>query len=346
VKITANQVTLLRIFLLPIPSGFLLFADDAVMWVAFVVGALLGVTDFIDGYMARRDGPTILGGLLDPVADKLFVACILLPLVSKGDFPWWVVACVFCRELLITALRSSLALRQEKLTTSNLAKVKTVAQMGGLGVFFFLAYTPRTVALSTNIALASVFTLVALVLLVRGKSVPFWLKGAVPMWWVVNAAMVYLDPKSAGLVIFIVMAGLTVASGVDYLLGAGRIFVQQGLRTHDLTRVAWALAHGVGSMWLIKHHPATVIPLMLSLSAELAYGGIDNILCAEKQTPPKGTFIVTTVLALLLLALTLTAYTKEHMGTLVVAASVLAAVGWLNAARAFIAEWSFFKDAA
>ncbi|MCP4502313.1 MAG: CDP-alcohol phosphatidyltransferase family protein [Deltaproteobacteria bacterium] len=345
-KLTANHVTLLRIFLLPIPSGMILFGEDSWMWAVFALGFFLAATDFIDGYMARRDGPTVLGGLLDPTADKLFVASLILPFAAKGIMPWWLAACIFTRELLITALRSSLALRNEHLTTSKLAKTKTVAQMGGLGVFFAMWISSHEVAVWINGILVLLFTAILLGFLLRRKEVPFWLWGAVVMWWPAFLGIYFLDKLPAALVIFIIMAGLTVASGIDYLIGAAKIFQVQGLRRHDMTRVFWALSHGIGSMWLVERYPVTVIPLMLSLSAELCYGGIDNILTAEKGHPPKGTFIFSGVLSLMVLGATLAAYTKEHKELLVISASVLAVVGFINAGRAFFAEWDFFKTAA
>ncbi|HEY4223689.1 MAG TPA: CDP-alcohol phosphatidyltransferase family protein, partial [Myxococcota bacterium] len=74
-KITANQVTIVRILALPFPCWALTVRPPQPwMWIAFVAGVLVGATDFVDGWMARRDGPTQLGALLDPVADKLFIA--------------------------------------------------------------------------------------------------------------------------------------------------------------------------------------------------------------------------------------------------------------------------------
>ena len=72
-KITANMVTLTRISLMPLPCIALVYASEPIKWLCFFILVLLGMTDFVDGMLARRDGPTRLGALMDPVADKVFV---------------------------------------------------------------------------------------------------------------------------------------------------------------------------------------------------------------------------------------------------------------------------------
>ena len=117
-KITANLVTMARILLLPIPCAFLLYGGKLETWIAFFLYAILGATDFVDGAMARKEGPTKLGGLLDPVADKIFVASICLALVAIKLMPVWALIAILLRELFITALRSSVAYRDESIRTS------------------------------------------------------------------------------------------------------------------------------------------------------------------------------------------------------------------------------------
>ena len=66
-RITANQITLVRILALPFPAWALVARPEQPwMWIAFVVGTLVGATDFVDGWLARKQGPTKLGALLDP----------------------------------------------------------------------------------------------------------------------------------------------------------------------------------------------------------------------------------------------------------------------------------------
>ena len=76
--ITANQVTLLRIVLLPL-GPYLLYGTVNEQWLALLFMTVLGCTDFVDGWLARRYGSTELGRLMDPIADKAFVLVGFLP---------------------------------------------------------------------------------------------------------------------------------------------------------------------------------------------------------------------------------------------------------------------------
>src|SRR5262249_51252237 len=104
--ITANQVTFARLILLPIGT-WLLYRGVRGRWVALFAMTVVGCTDFVDGWLARRQGPTVLGGLMDPIADKVFVALIFLPAIDLGWLPWWMVTILFVREFVVTAARSS-----------------------------------------------------------------------------------------------------------------------------------------------------------------------------------------------------------------------------------------------
>ena len=111
--ITAIMVTLSRLIPMPLLSWWIYEShsganiDKAQVWWALVVCTIIGCTDFVDGYLARKHGPTVLGGLMDPIADKVFIAVGFLPYADRGWVPWWLVAALFLREFLVTALRSS-----------------------------------------------------------------------------------------------------------------------------------------------------------------------------------------------------------------------------------------------
>ncbi len=129
-KITPNRLTLLRIFLLPVPC-LLLFGGPESKLTAVGLGSLLGLTDFLDGRLARRQGSTPLGALLDPVADKIFVSVTYLLLNRLEYVPFWPVALLILREILVSLARS---LFPEKLKVWSLARVKTTFQMLGAGI--------------------------------------------------------------------------------------------------------------------------------------------------------------------------------------------------------------------
>src|SRR5580765_8240121 len=85
--------------------------SDAYLWSALIAGIFIGCTDWVDGILARKQGPTVLGGLLDPIADKVFIAFAYTPFADSGLVPWWACGLMFTREFFITALRSAYAQR-------------------------------------------------------------------------------------------------------------------------------------------------------------------------------------------------------------------------------------------
>lgn len=301
-KITANQITVARILALPFPAWALIARPEQPwMWVAFVVGTVVGATDFVDGWLARRHGPTVLGSLLDPVADKLFIAMLLLPLVSHGECPGWAAGALFVRELLITSLRTSMAVRKESLKTSQLGKLKTVVQMGGIAAFY-LALFVKPVELMARVQLACALTMsvIAVGVAVKKRAMPpAWLVGGAVLWTVLAVASFWLEPIESAFWIFMIMVGLTWVSGADYLWGAGRRILANGLRVQDVTRVVWSIVHGLALVPMLDEHPALVVPVMLSLSAELSYGGVDNAVAAERARFAASSVVPSTVLAAL-----------------------------------------------
>src|SRR3954464_8555012 len=110
------------------------YHGNVYMWSALIAGTVIGCTDWVDGMLARKYGPTVLGGLLDPMADKIFVAFAYTPFADIGLVPWWACALMFTREFFITALRSAYEQRNLALKTSYIAKAKTWTQMQGIGV--------------------------------------------------------------------------------------------------------------------------------------------------------------------------------------------------------------------
>ena len=135
-RITANQVTIGRMLALPVPCALLLWAPLHWQYVALALFTIIGLLDIVDGVMARRQGPTQFGAMLDPLADKVFVACAVVPFAAQGRAPIWIPAVLLAREFLVTGLRTATALRQANIKTSVLAKLKTSIQMAGFGLVF------------------------------------------------------------------------------------------------------------------------------------------------------------------------------------------------------------------
>lgn len=97
----ANGLSFARLLILP--WLYMLLADGRLA-LGLAVGFVFGVTDFVDGYVARRfDQVTKLGKLLDPFSDRLFIATIAVGVVVAGLLPWWAIALILARDVVVFA---------------------------------------------------------------------------------------------------------------------------------------------------------------------------------------------------------------------------------------------------
>src|SRR5438876_3687961 len=133
----ANLLTLSRIAAIPAVLGALYLPTGWGNWVAVVLFTLAGLTDLLDGYVARSWNQTSrLGRFLDPVADKLLVASTLLMLTYVRQIDGWSIIpalVILCREILVSGLREFLAELKVSVPVSGLAKWKTTIQMLAIG---------------------------------------------------------------------------------------------------------------------------------------------------------------------------------------------------------------------
>lgn len=106
-------------------------------WVALVIFVAAAITDWLDGWVARTYGQfSILGRMLDPIADKLLVSSCLLMLAADGTIRgWalWAAIIILCREILVSGLREYLAELRVSVPVSKLAKWKTMMQLVAVG---------------------------------------------------------------------------------------------------------------------------------------------------------------------------------------------------------------------
>ena len=132
-----NMLTILRIVLIPAVAWFLWQGDDVSRLIAFGLYFLAGVTDFLDGYLARSLGQTsAIGRFLDPIADKLLVACIIMVLTANQQLTgihFLAGLIIMMREITVSGLREFLGGIQVSVPVSSLAKWKTTAQILSLG---------------------------------------------------------------------------------------------------------------------------------------------------------------------------------------------------------------------
>lgn len=138
----ANKITLARIFLVPLIMIFLLVKmdlepihfDDFTITYNQIVAALIFIiaasTDGLDGYIARKNKiVTNLGKLLDPLADKVLVAAVLVSLVEMDKLDAWIAVVIICREFAVTGLRQIALLENKVIAASKWGKWKTAVQI-------------------------------------------------------------------------------------------------------------------------------------------------------------------------------------------------------------------------
>ena len=131
-----NSLTLARIFLIPVLVVVLLTSEGAVIFgvgkelLGAAIFAVAALTDWLDGYLARRrQQVTTFGQLMDPLADKLLITAALVSLVQMELAPAWMVAIILGRELGVTVLRSFAFSRGVTIPASGLGKVKMMSQV-------------------------------------------------------------------------------------------------------------------------------------------------------------------------------------------------------------------------
>jgi CDP-diacylglycerol--glycerol-3-phosphate 3-phosphatidyltransferase len=137
----ANQLTLLRVALLPLYAWLFLSDSIAAQWAGLGVFMVCAFTDWLDGYVARKYAlVTNFGKIMDPLADKLLMLTAMILFVQVGLVPGWMIVLIWWRELAVTGLRTLVAARRTVLAADAWGKAKTflqgVAVVGGMLVYF------------------------------------------------------------------------------------------------------------------------------------------------------------------------------------------------------------------
>ncbi|MEK6651118.1 MAG: CDP-diacylglycerol--glycerol-3-phosphate 3-phosphatidyltransferase [Bacteroidota bacterium] len=139
-----NQLTFLRILLTPVFVALFLSSDPVLRWWSIPVFVLAMLTDWYDGYVARRWGfVTRWGSFLDPFADKVLISATLLAFLVVDLVPAWTVWTIVVRDIGITFLRSYSELKGKAFDTSMMAKSKTFLQFVVVH-YVLLLYVART----------------------------------------------------------------------------------------------------------------------------------------------------------------------------------------------------------
>ena len=151
-----NALTMLRLLLVPVFAWLLLAQEGqntAYRYAAAVVFVVASITDFLDGYIARkRNLITTFGKVADPIADKALTGVALIGLSLLGELPWWVTVVILAREVLVTVLRFWV-IKHGVISASRGGKAKTVSQMIAIVLFLlpsmpgWLKWTAMAIAL-------------------------------------------------------------------------------------------------------------------------------------------------------------------------------------------------------
>jgi CDP-diacylglycerol--glycerol-3-phosphate 3-phosphatidyltransferase len=287
-KITANQVTLARLILLPIPCA-LLFGETWHQFVALILFIGIGLTDYLDGYLARKQGPTTLGALLDPMADKIFVTAMFIPLAHMEVVPIWMVLLLFIREYTVTELRSIHGSGGLQFRTSELAKYKTTIQMiGGGAIIGIEIFGPhRGVFVGLGVLMLFGIILAVRTYLKNGRLGPRIITFLVLVAWGSGMRCVF-SYQVVELAIMALIVGVTCISGFQYVTQTWR-HLGGYLRERFGSR-EWASFVGISLAFpiiyvstLYSKEVATWMIIAI-LSLEFAVGGLKNLVTTLKAS--------------------------------------------------------------
>jgi CDP-diacylglycerol--glycerol-3-phosphate 3-phosphatidyltransferase len=335
--ITANQVTFARLALLPI-GGWLVYQGVTGQWIALFFLTLLGCTDFVDGYLARRYGSTVLGGLMDPIADKVFLAIVLFPMCDPaiGWLPPVWVGALLVREFVVTAARTSYQRRDITLRSTYLAKVKTWVQMSAAAVFFLAQVASRAGFLGF-LAVLTVAPLIALGVfyLVKRR----WWRGAWVFFGSFGALLgctLLADPRTCALFLIIGTVALTWYTGGSYLTGIRDMVRRRPLDAADWGRLVGAITLPVAATALLGGGYVPAWPVIAVVCLEFAVGGLDNLLVHDGAIQSGAAWGARVIGEAVLLG---TAFVLARRGSLPAALALTYAAAALAAVTVSLAFW-------
>ena len=133
---TPNKLTILRMILVPffLVSFYIEIKDsDSSLIISTIIFAVASITDFFDGYLARKYNlVTDFGKFMDPLADKILVAAAMICLVGASRMPAWMAVLIISREYAISILRAIAASSGKVIAASSGGKIKTVTQIAAI----------------------------------------------------------------------------------------------------------------------------------------------------------------------------------------------------------------------
>jgi len=159
---TASRITLIRIVIIPVFMVFMYIGGGAsLLWslLSLAIFVAASVTDFIDGYIARRFGQiTDFGKFLDPLADKLLTISAMCIFCQWGRFPAWALMIVLAREFSVTGLRLIAVQKGNVIAAGWSGKVKTASTMIGICAIIVFSYHWLDIAVISLIVITTVYS--------------------------------------------------------------------------------------------------------------------------------------------------------------------------------------------
>lgn len=141
-----NILTMSRIAVIPVIVTLVMMNNITAQWIAFVLYVLAALTDFLDGYLARKmNVVSPLGRMLDPIADKLIVGALLITFAYEGSFSaslTFAAVFIMMREIAVSGLREFLGPLNIVIPVSGIAKYKTTSQLIALGLVMAVPIVP------------------------------------------------------------------------------------------------------------------------------------------------------------------------------------------------------------
>lgn len=162
---TANKLTVLRMVLVPVFVIILIIWPEKNNVLALIIFVIASLTDFLDGYVARRFNQTTdFGKFLDPLADKLLVMAAILTFVGWGQMPAWCAMVIIAREFAVSGLRMVAASGGLVIAAAWSGKIKTAVSI--IAVCIMLLGSLHEIVLFGNITLNTVCIIVMLIVTV------------------------------------------------------------------------------------------------------------------------------------------------------------------------------------
>lgn len=292
----ANQITLLRIILLPIPCIIFIFFNAWAI-VGFFIYLFLTFTDYIDGVLARRYGTTDFGSFLDPIADKIMISSAIVLLSQVNWIPYWIPGILLCRDFFLTITRTILTVLNKEIKTTIFAKVKTLIQIVGFFVIFFTCTLNSKLIIIILCIAEFIFWTFVILTLIKNSPQPHWITPILLTLISLNILFnkIFNEDLILAQCTFIVV--LVWITAFDYVMVLTRDrfpLIKNCLNG----RLFWSFVSGF-SVIILCLYSFSILLILLFVFFQLLLVGLDNILALRGESINSKIFILFGVVSML-----------------------------------------------